>query len=81
MPVLSGAEMVQSFGPIAFGLASVFLMWERIVRPELRESSKRIAEATSAAQAAAAAAEKAAASAERAVQGLARCKRGRGRVR
>jgi hypothetical protein len=61
-------EVVTAYGPICFGLVAVLVLWAQVVRPELKESARRITEATSAAERAAAAAERSAAAAERVVE-------------
>ena len=72
---MSFAELLSSFGPIGFGLVATLILWERVVRPEIRQASKRIDEATAAAERAALAAERAAESARVAVEHLVRAKR------
>lgn len=65
-------EAITSFGPIAFGLVSTLILWERVVRPEIQRAALRVDQATAAAERAAVAAERAAESARAAVEHLVR---------
>jgi len=66
------SDAVTSFGPVGFGLVATLILWERVVRPEIRQAAKRIDEATAAAERAAVAAERAAECARLAVDTLVR---------